>query len=164
MFEEHHRAVWRLLRRLGTSPDTAADLVQETYLIAAERLSDIRAESEKAFLFGTAIRLARSSSRRERRCQLDDDMDARQIQGIRLEEIADRRRAVSMMDEILSKLEPDLVTVFVLYELEEMTTVDIAKLLQIPNGTVASRLRRAREAFRNYAERAERALRQMRQS
>lgn len=164
MFEEHHRSVWRLLRRLGTTPDTAADLVQQAYLIAAERLDDIRAGSEKAFLFGTAIRLARSLSRRERRCQLDDDMDSRQIQGMRLEEIADRRRAVATIDDILSRLEPDLVTVFVLYELEELTASDIAKLLQIPSGTVASRLRRAREAFRTHAQRAERALRQVRQS
>jgi RNA polymerase sigma-70 factor (ECF subfamily) len=37
--------------------------------------------------------------------------------------------------------------VFVLFELEEMTMAAIAETLQIPPGTVASRLRRARERF-----------------
>jgi RNA polymerase sigma-70 factor (ECF subfamily) len=41
----------------------------------------------------------------------------------------------------------DLRAVFVLYELEQLTSAEIAELLQIPPGTVASRLRRARESF-----------------
>lgn len=164
MFQDHHGFIWRLLRRLGLGPDAAADLVQQVYLIAAERLDDIRPESEKAFLFGTAVRLSRSLSRRERRCQLEEDMDVRQAAATRIEEIADQRRAVTMMDHILAKLEPDLVTVFVLFELEELSTAKIAELLQIPNGTVASRLRRAREAFRTHARRAESGLRQLRES
>jgi len=164
MFQDHHEFIWRLLRRLGTGPDPAADLVQQVYLIAAERLDDIRPESEKAFLFGTAVRLSRSLSRRERRCQLEEDMDIRQAATNRIEEVADQRRAVSVMDQILAKLDADLVTVFVLFELEEMSTAKIAELLQIPRGTVASRLRRAREAFRTHAQRAERSLRQVRES
>jgi len=164
MFHDHHEFIWRLLRRLGIGPDAAADLVQHVYLIAAERLDDIRPESEKAFLFGTAIRLSRSLSRRERRCQLEDDMDVRQANANRIEELADQRRAVALMDQILAKLEPDLVTVFVLFELEELSTVQIAEMLQIPNGTVASRLRRAREAFRTHAQRAERRLRLVREA
>jgi len=41
----------------------------------------------------------------------------------------------------------ELRAVFVLFELEEMSTPEIADLLEIPTGTVASRLRRAREEF-----------------
>ncbi|HMA92536.1 MAG TPA: sigma-70 family RNA polymerase sigma factor [Polyangiaceae bacterium] len=164
MFVEHHEFIWRLLRRLGNGADAAADLVQQAYLVAAERLDDVRPESERAFLFGTALRLSRSWSRREHRCQLEDDMDTRQATDTRVEEVADHRRAIAMMDQILNKLDPELVTVFVLFELEELSTSNIAELLQIPAGTVASRLRRARDAFRTHAQRAERALRQVRQS
>jgi RNA polymerase sigma-70 factor (ECF subfamily) len=60
---------------------------------------------------------------------------------------------------VLSKVDPDLVEVFVLYELEELTSPEIAELLGIPLGSVASRLRRAREQFRSAAERVERSLR-----
>jgi RNA polymerase sigma-70 factor (ECF subfamily) len=50
-------------------------------------------------------------------------------------------------------LTEDLRTVLVLFELEEMETTEIAELLGIPLGTVASRLRRAREKFEVEAER-----------
>lgn len=164
MFRDHHEFIWRLLRRLGLGPDVAADMTQQVYLVAAERLADIRPESERAFLFGTALRLSRTLLRRQRRCQLEDDMDLHQSQGSRPEELTEHHRAVALMDRILSKMDTDLVTVFVLFELEELSTAKIASLLQIPLGTVASRLRRAREAFKTHAVRTEQTLRQMRQS
>ena len=52
-----------------------------------------------------------------------------------------------MLDRILEQMDLDLRAVFVLFELEELTTSEIAALLEIPTGTVASRLRRARETF-----------------
>ena len=42
----------------------------------------------------------------------------------------------------------DLRTVFVLFEIEELTMAEISNVVEIPTGTVASRLRRAREVFR----------------
>ena len=45
---------------------------------------------------------------------------------------------------------------FVLYEIEGITMAEIASLLQIPMGTVASRLRLAREDFRTAVARLER--------
>jgi RNA polymerase sigma-70 factor (ECF subfamily) len=47
----------------------------------------------------------------------------------------------------------ELRTVFVLFELEEMTASEIAQTLDIPPGTVASRLRRAREIFHEQSRR-----------
>jgi len=44
-------------------------------------------------------------------------------------------------------MEMDLRAVFVLFELEELSTAEIAATLEIPMGTVSSRLRRAREEF-----------------
>ena len=48
---------------------------------------------------------------------------------------------------MLDGLTDDLRVSFVLYELEGLSSPEIATLLGIPLGTVASRLRRAREAF-----------------
>ena len=53
----------------------------------------------------------------------------------------------------MSSINPDLLEVFVLYELEGFTSPEIAELLGIPLGSVASRLRRAREQFRAAAAR-----------
>jgi RNA polymerase sigma-70 factor (ECF subfamily) len=45
----------------------------------------------------------------------------------------------------------ELRAVFVLYELEDFTMAEIARTLELPPGTVASRLRRARETFERLA-------------
>lgn len=148
--------IWRTLRRFGMTEDGAADGTQQAFLIAAERLDQIREGSERAFLFGTAIRLARSSHRKNHRCQLEGDMDTRIDPRRRAEEVTNRRSAVELLDRVLSRMDEDLVTVFVLFELEGMSTPEIAELVQIPVGTAASRLRRARQAFRAAAQRLER--------
>jgi RNA polymerase sigma-70 factor (ECF subfamily) len=156
MFRAHHELVWRTLRRLGLGPEPAADATQQAFLIAAERLDDIRQGSERAFLFGTALRLARTAYRTSRRWQLEDDMDHRADAGSRLEELVDRRRAVEVADRVLAQMDPTLLTVFVLFEIEGLSTPEIAELVGVPLGTAASRLRRAREAFRAAASRLER--------
>lgn len=156
MFRDHYLLIWRTLRRLGLTDDGAADGTQQAFLIAAERLAEIREGSERAFLFGTAIRLARSSHRRNHRCQLEADMDTRIDTQRPAEEVTNHRSAVELLDRVLSRMDEDLVSVFVLFELEGMSTPEIAELIQIPIGTAASRLRRARQAFRAAAQRLER--------
>jgi RNA polymerase sigma-70 factor (ECF subfamily) len=155
MFKDHHESVWRTLRRRGLAPDVAADTTQQAFLIAAERLADIVPGSERAFVMATALRLARSGLRRQQRLDLEDDMDARQS---RVGDVADARSAVDLLDSILARIDPTLVEVFVLFELEELSSPEIARLLEIPLGTIASRLRRAREAFRAVANRVELTL------
>ena len=59
----------------------------------------------------------------------------------------DEQRARAMLDEIIAGMGEELSAVFVLHEIEEVTMAEIASMLEIPAGTVASRLRRAREAF-----------------
>jgi RNA polymerase sigma-70 factor (ECF subfamily) len=48
---------------------------------------------------------------------------------------------------VILSLHLDLRAVFVVFELEEMSTSEIAVCIDVPVGTVASRLRRARERF-----------------
>src|SRR5262245_52195765 len=155
MFRAHHELIWRTLRRLGLSADLAADTTQQAYLIAAERLGDIRNGSERAFLFSTAIGLARTNFRRSQRCTLQSDMDVHIDPGARAEQVTNRCSAVELMDRVFARTDPDLVTVFVLFELEGLSAPEISQLVDIPVGTVASRLRRARATFRAAARRME---------
>lgn len=151
MFNEHHDFIWRLLRRLGLSTGGADDAAQHVFLVAAERIDDIKLGSERSFLFGTALRVARSQSRTDRRWVLEEDMDVRRSEAARPEERIDHQRAIDLMGRILDGMTLDLRTVFVLSELEGMTMPEVAALVEIPVGTAASRLRRAREAFRTAA-------------
>jgi RNA polymerase sigma-70 factor (ECF subfamily) len=152
MFVAHHGMVWRTLRRRGLTADAAADAAQQTFLIAAERLEDIQPDSERAFLVGTALRVARTLGRKTMRWQLEEDMDRRVVE---VTDHGDTRAAVELCDLALSKVDPDVAEVFVLFELEGLSSPEIAASLEIPLGTVASRLRRAREQFRRVVTRLE---------
>ena len=64
------------------------------------------------------------------------------------EALTDQKRMRQLLDGVLDKMDESLRVVFVLYEFEEMNMSEIADVLEIPRGTVASRLRRARAEFR----------------
>jgi RNA polymerase sigma-70 factor, ECF subfamily len=155
MFNDHHATVWRVLCNRGLSSDAAADATQETFLLAAVRLHAIREESERSFLIATALRMAHTLNRKTVRWQLDADMDQRLSESRDTGEV---RADLHLCGLVLSKVDPELAEVFLLYEVEGMTSPEIAATLQIPLGSVASRLRRAREQFRDAAERIERGL------
>ncbi len=156
MFAAHHGMVWRTMRRRGLSPDAAADVTQQTFLVAAERLADIALDSERAFLLGTALRVSQSLGRKTTRWQLEEDMDRRVAD---TSSVSEERAAVQLCDVALSKVDPDLAEVFVMFELEGLSSPEIAASLEIPLGTVASRLRRAREQFRVVVGRLELTMR-----
>lgn len=158
MFETHHELIWRALRHRGFEAEVAADLTQQAFLIAAERLDDIRVGCERAFLLETSFRLARSTSRKTSRLQLEEDMDLRRTSTMGADDALDHKRAADLVERVLATMTPDLLEVFLLFELERVSTREIAQLLGIPVGTVASRLRRAREEFREEAGRIERTV------
>jgi RNA polymerase sigma-70 factor (ECF subfamily) len=151
----HLPVVWRFLRRLGLPPEDADDVAQEVFLVAVRKLDQIEENQEKRFLFGIAIRMA-SRARRSQQTRSARTVDAVEVDDCRSpelggEEALARKEAREALDHILSEMTPDLKTAFILFELEEMTMVEIAALTDTPLGTVASRLRRAREQFQHAA-------------
>ncbi len=155
-FKDHHALVWRTVRRLGASPEVAADVTQQAYLIAAERLADIRPGCERSFIFTTALTLARTRHRRESRCDLED-MDVRAASDVDRDSAARYHYARQLLERVLARMDAELVLVFALFEVEGVSTVEMAELFEVPLGTVASRLRRARELFRSEVARLEKA-------
>lgn len=158
LFTAHHQLIWRTLRRLGASPEQAADCTQQAFVIAAERFFQIRPGCERAFLFSTALGLAHTSRRREWRCQLESNMELHS-QTHHDEKIAREHYARQLMDRVLSKMDSSLVSVFALFELEGLSSPEIAEMVGIPLGTVASRLRRARQVFKAEVELLEMSVR-----
>ena len=155
LVDTHFDFIWRSLRRLGLSPADAEDGAQEVFTVAVRRLDDIVPGRERSFLFGTALRVASTHRRRARHRyeQLDGAAQDHGDSGPSPETLAERRQARAVLDQLMEELTLEQRTVFVLYELEEMTVPDIATLLEVPVGTVASRLRRARAAFADAVER-----------
>jgi RNA polymerase sigma-70 factor (ECF subfamily) len=149
LLDAHYDFIWRALRRLGVDDRGADDAAQQVFVIASRKLAGIRAGGERGYLFGIAVRVAsdarRASSRRREQPweHAGDPADPTPS----ADEILDQRRARALLDEALAKLPMDLRVVFTLHELEEMSMSEIAELAGIAPGTVASRLRRARESF-----------------
>lgn len=151
----HVEFVWRALRRFGVPEADAPDATQQVFIVATAELGRIEKGRERSFLFGTALRVAAKVRRLRARKPLDGttDPDAQVADLPSTEELVDQRRARAIVDEILERMASDLRAVFVLYELEQMTMAEVADLLSLPPGTVASRLRRAREFFERQVER-----------
>ncbi len=157
MFHHHYDFVWRSVRRLGVAPDAVDDATQEVFVVASRKLDAIELGKEKSFLFGTAMRVASDTRRAvQRRRQSPADEQPEPIDATpALDELVDQKRAREMLDDLVSQLPEDTRAIFVLFELEGMTMARIASDLDLPAGTVASRLRRGRELFAAHVARLE---------
>jgi RNA polymerase sigma-70 factor (ECF subfamily) len=153
----HLDTVWRFLLGLGVPAADVADAAQETLFTAYRNRERMQPGHERGFLRGIAARVAMHARRSlyRRRETGDEALDALPDHRPSPEDINDQRRAAALLDRVLATLPFDLRTVFVLFEIEDLTTPEIAHELGIPLGTAASRLRRAREAFREGLERAQ---------
>jgi RNA polymerase sigma-70 factor, ECF subfamily len=147
---DHADFVARVLRNAGTPAADIDDDVQRAFIVVSRRLDEIHPGAEKSFLLRTALNLAAHARRTvARRREVAADEAPESDNGLASpERIAEQRRYRLLLDDVLSRMEENLRTVFVLYEFEEMSMAQIATALEIPAGTVASRLRRAREDFR----------------
>ena len=149
--------IWRLLRRLGVRPEAAVDdAVQRVFEIAVRKTQYLPAGTERAFLFRTALFVAAEERRRQHQnlkraaSAEPEDLETPELDP---ERALAARRERELLDEVLDELPEKLRTAFVLFELEGLTTLAIANLLDIPAGTAASRLRLAREHFQDGARR-----------
>ncbi len=147
MVVDHFSDIWRFLRHLGVAAHGIDDAAQDVFLIAWQRLDDIRTGSERPFLFTTAFRTAQSLRRRRSPETADADVDDHLDTSRTPEEQLDDKQACDLAMRLLKGLEEDLRVVFVLYEMEGFSMQQIAELVDVPLGTVASRLRRARDTF-----------------
>jgi RNA polymerase sigma-70 factor (ECF subfamily) len=145
---EHHAFVWRLLLRLGVPSRSAEDATQQVFMVATRRVSEIAEGSEKSFLFGTAMRVASDERRSAKNRELAVDLPEGADLSPSPEENAEAGRRRRILQEALLSMPLELRTVFVLFELEQMTKSEVSALLGLPVGTAVSRLRRAREMFR----------------
>jgi RNA polymerase sigma-70 factor, ECF subfamily len=156
---EHYAPLWRFLRRLGVPASDAEDAAQKCLCVVAQRIADIAPGKEKPFLFGVALHVAKATRREQRRTSGDDaGLAELPAMGPDAAEQLDASRARVVLDVLLESMPLDLRTVFVLYELEELTMAEIARTLELPAGTVASRLRRARDAFEELSRRLRREI------
>jgi RNA polymerase sigma-70 factor (ECF subfamily) len=158
MLDEFFDTVYFALRRVGVPTTDLEDCTQEVFIIASNKLHVIIPGRERAFLLGVALRVAAHARRRLRRFPMFSDNESAyatwEDPSLRPDEEMELRRRRALVDQVLKKMPEDLRNVFILFEIEELTMLEIASALELPSGTVASRLRRAREEFTRIAAQA----------
>lgn len=154
--DQHFDFIWRLLRRLGLRPADADDAAQQVFMIATQKLHAIAVGSERSFLYGTAVRVASNARRAAARKREDAAEGIEQHASPSMHPEARRTldEAWALLDELLERLPDELRRVLVLAEIEQLEVAQIAALEAIPEGTAASRLRRAREQLRDQLKRS----------
>lgn len=144
-------AVWRLGRRMGLSGAIAEEMAQEAFVVASSRLSRIEPGLERSFLYGVTLRLI-ANQRRSAVVRHESESyeptlhDVGQAQPSADELLELKQRRV-LLDQVLDSMPTPLREVLVLFEIEECSLAEIGATLGIPEGTAASRLRRARDDF-----------------
>lgn len=146
---QHLDLVWRVLRRSGLTPADAEDASQDVFWILAQRSADVPERAERAFLVATALRVAADRRRSKWHRAVSSGLDADEERSCERgadDQLAIREAAV-LLDRALASLDEADRHLYILCELEQLTRSEVAEVLKLPKGTVASRLRRARDEF-----------------
>lgn len=147
VIREQYRALYAYAYSLTRQHADAADLTQQTTIILATRWHEIRdRERVKPWLFSVLHREFLRSKRRGARFVALDEPSAEAItcEQANQETSHDSNQVVRM---IHSMDEPHR-SVLSLHYLDELSYRDIAEVLEIPIGTVMSRLSRAKDLIR----------------
>lgn len=153
MVKVHTRRVYAICLRFTGSDGEAQDLTQEVFLRVFKSLKSFRA-GEGAFVVWLTRLTRNLLIDHYRRTRLDRATDSIEDQLTVLEEktaVGGRtdgmlagREASELLQHALGKLSPELRETVILRDLEEMEYREIAQVLNVPEGTVKSRLNRGR--------------------
>lgn len=151
LVERQSRFVFRVAYAVLLNSYDAEDAVQETFLKLYRRSGWKQAENERAFLariaWRTAVDLKRHLSRSSR---TDAGPVLEELPSLRLnpEEALASRNEHSAVHALIDSLPDDLRVPMVLSADEELNSREIGSILGIPEGTVRTRLQRARQILR----------------
>jgi RNA polymerase sigma-70 factor (ECF subfamily) len=147
LVEEHYVALYRYAYRLSGTATDAEDLAQETFCKAQANLGQLRDPARaKAWLFCILrnVFLHKARGEKQRRCVTLDD----------LSDVPDRTPEPlppvdpEQLQEALNELPETFRTPIILYYFDDFSYRDIAEQMELPLGTVMSRLARAKAYLR----------------
>jgi RNA polymerase sigma-70 factor (ECF subfamily) len=152
LFDRFHEAVYRFAARLPMTDELARDdLVQATFLEIRRAAPSFRGTSSvKTWILGVAANIARHTLRAERRRRVHQARYLEQLAGSAepLDAQLERRKLLARVAEALATLPSDQQIAFILCDLEQLPGVEVARVLEIPEGTLWRRLHTARKAMR----------------
>ncbi len=146
------KRIYNLSYRYTGRRDDAEDLTQEIFIRVYQNLKSFRADSGsfQSWIMKVGRNLIIDHYRRTRRFQQAAGTEEMEAMNLKDEKALNPQRSVeqseasSFLSEGLQALSPELKEAIILRDLEGMAYLDIAGLLGIPEGTVKSRINRAR--------------------
>jgi RNA polymerase sigma factor (sigma-70 family) len=149
LVDAHYQALFRFGMSLTRNVDRASDLVQETFCIWAAKNEQLRDRSKaKTWLFTTLHREFLNHRRREAKFS-DEPLDEGKSEAmVAPEEDAERQMDGQRAMELLATLEETYRAPLALFYLQQHSYKEIAEILDVPIGTVMSRLSRGKEMLR----------------
>jgi RNA polymerase sigma-70 factor (ECF subfamily) len=146
IFKAHHAFVWRILRHLGVSAADQEDVLQEVFMVVHRRLADYREQDKmRSWLYAISTRVVRDYRRRVSRRREDTSLVPEVPQQASQAHALADQQALSLAQRVLATLPEKQRAVFVLYEIEQLSMLEIAAAVECPLPTAYARLRKARE-------------------
>jgi len=145
---QHHRAIYRYAYRLSGSEADAEDLTQQAFLTLAQKSDQIRDAASTRSWLHTVLRHAFLKTRRKKAPlpAASVDLDLAYVPEEMPEDEIDREG----LQHALDALPPDYRVVVVMFYFDQLAYREIAEELDIPIGTVMSRLSRAKSHLRSH--------------
>ena len=160
LVERYERKIYRLAKHITQNDEDAEDVLQESFLKAYTHLDSFQGDSKfYTWLVRIAVNEALMKLRKrksDKTVSLDEPQDTGEDLVTREIAVWDddpekkysREELAEILDEAVQSLKPSFRTVFVLRDIEELSTEDTAQALGISIPAVKSRLLRARLQLR----------------
>ena len=158
--QQYHRRIYNICYRFSGSPDDASDLTQEVFIKMYRTLSTFDTTRASFMTWVTTVtrNLLVDHFRKGKYDRITDSLEAtagNQEDGLTIaEQLEDRgagpesrmrsQETQRLVHEALKRLSPELREAVILRDLQDLDYKDIAKVLNVPEGTVKSRINRGR--------------------
>jgi RNA polymerase sigma-70 factor (ECF subfamily) len=145
LYETSHQNVYRLMVRMVGNQD-AADVTQQVFLQVFRKIGQFSGRSQVGtWIYRVAVNEALQHIRKAKRSRL------RPLEHEPMDRTSDSHESFDdkqLLEQALALIDPDLRSAFLLREVEGLSYTEIAEALEIPEGTVGSRLNRVRRELR----------------
>ncbi len=157
LVERHYRRIFSLAFQMLGNSDDAADATQDTFVKAFEQMKSFRGDSAfSTWLYRIAVNTCRDFLRRPRPInfsQLTDNEHSEFDPAIwtepNPEDLLAQRERAELVHLALRQLPEEMQQVLALCDMQGLSYNEAAAVLGVPEGTLKSRLHRARQAFKN---------------